>query len=107
MTKCIVYVNASIVAGIIAAMAISSTLLMADSVLASLGQSAGQKKNVECAGEMHTRNYCDGYHLAKTDALIAPGCNLEHEYRGDDKSHTKDCRDGYQNCWKESGCILP
>lgn len=107
MTKHIIYGNTSIVAGIIAVMAISSTLLMTNSVLAQLGGSVGQEKNVNCAGAMHTKNYCDGYHLAKVDAQIAPGCNIEHEYRGNDKSHTQDWRDGYKVGWKESGCIVP
>ena len=56
MTKHIVYVNTSIVAGIIAVMAISSTLLMTNSVLAQLGGSVGQEKNVKCAGAMHTQS---------------------------------------------------
>ena len=103
MTKRIVYVNASIIAGIIGALAISSTLSTTNSVLASLGESAGQKKDVHCAGELHTQNYCDGYHLGKADCE-----NPDSEkYRGNDKHHTKNWRDGYNRGWTEAQCVVP
>jgi hypothetical protein len=101
MTKHMVYVNASIVAGIIATLAVSSTLLMTNSVLASLGESAGQKKDVKCAGEMHTQNYCDGYHIGKGD------CENGNKYRGNDTHHTKNWRDGYKAGWNDNGCRTP
>lgn len=96
MAKHKAYVNASIIAGIIAALALSSTYVTTNSVSASLG-SAAQQKNVKCDNGMHTQNYCDGYHIGKGD------CEDGAKYRGDDKHHTKDWRSGYfsgyyQNC---------
>lgn len=106
MTKYKVYVNASIVAGIVAAMAISSTLLTTNSVLASLGKSSNQKKNVNCpqtTNEWHTRNYCDGYYLGRAD------CNstTSEQYRGNSSSHTENWKDGYKRGWTAAGCVIP
>ena len=100
MNKHISYFNVSIIAGIIVALAASSILSTTNSVLAS------QKKDVECAGGMHTQNYCDGYHLGQADAAIGSGCE-ESNYRGGEKSHTKDWRDGYNHGWDTSGCGSP
>jgi hypothetical protein len=99
MNKYILYTNASIVAGIIALLMISSTLLSTNSVWASL--SATQKKDHQCAGTLHTRNYCDGWHLARADASEKPNCD-DSNYRGDDKSHTKNWRDGYVQGWRSA-----
>lgn len=98
MTKHIVYVNASIIAGIIAAMAISSILPTTNSVWASSTESLTQKKDVRCDDGMHTQSYCDGYNLGISD------CEDGHKSRMHDKSHTKNWRDGYINGWRESGC---
>jgi hypothetical protein len=98
MTKHIVYFNASIIAGIIAAMAISSTLTTTNSVWASSTESLTQKKDVECSGTLHTQNWCDGYHLGLAD------CENDHKSRAHDKSHTKNWRDGYIQGWRQAGC---
>jgi hypothetical protein len=93
-----VYVNASIIAGITAILATSLTLSTTNSVLASVGETEGQKKDVKCGGEMHTQNYCDGYHIGQGD------CENGNKYRGDDKHHTKNWRDGYKAGWANKGC---
>ena len=86
MARNTAYINATIIAGIIAAMVISTTLLTTTSAMAA----SHQKKNVSCAGEKHTRNYCDGYHLGISDCKY----NADEDRR-DSKHHTKDWRDGY------------
>ncbi|MGA7369682.1 MAG: hypothetical protein WBX01_11180 [Nitrososphaeraceae archaeon] len=86
MTGNTAYVNATIIAGIIAAMVVSATLLTTTSSWA-----ATQKKNVSCAGEKHTRNYCDGYYLGIADCKE----NADKD-RSNSKHHTKDWRDGYK-----------
>ena len=100
MNKYILYTNATIVAGIITLLMISSTLLATNSVWASI-LSATQKKDHQCAGDLHTKNYCDGWHLARADASEKPNCD-DSNYRGDDKSHTKNWRDGYVQGWRSA-----
>jgi hypothetical protein len=104
MIRHIVYLNVSIIAGIVATLAVSPVFLTTNPVSASLSQ----KKDVSCAGEMHTQNYCDGYHLGRADVAEGDGppC-AESKYRGDEKSHTKDWRDGYNHGWESAGCEIP
>src|SRR5215831_11536268 len=102
MSKYILFTNATIVAGIIALLTISSTFLATNSVSATNSTlSTTQKKEHQCAGILHTREYCDGWHLARADASEKPQCDKSH-YRGDDKSHTKDWRDGYVQGWRSA-----
>lgn len=93
----IVYV-ASTITIIITALAISSTLLAATSAWATIQQ----KKNIKCdpTGELHTRNWCDGFYIGGGD------CKDGHDNRvyADDSSHTKNWRDGYMIGWFDAGC---
>ena len=42
--------------------------------------------------------YCDGYNLGISD------CEDGNKSRANDKSHTKNWRDGYLEGWREAGC---
>lgn len=86
------YVNALIVTGIITAIALTPTLLMINPVLASLGSSGGGKTET-CNGKSHTVNYCSGFYRGKGD------CEDGNSYKGYDKHHTKNWRDGYKAGW--------
>ena len=94
MIRHIVYLNLSIIAGIVATLAVSPVFLTTNPVSASLLQ----KKDLSCAGEMHTQNYCDGYHLGQADCN---GGEPVQTFRGVDPYHTKNWKDGYQRGWFE------
>ncbi|HZD35297.1 MAG TPA: hypothetical protein VE130_08845 [Nitrososphaeraceae archaeon] len=99
-------VKASMVLVLISTLAISSTILASNSALASLGESLEkkQKKDQRCAGEKHTLNFCSGYYRGRGD------CDDGNKYRGNDKHHTKNWRDGYKLGWTHGishGCMLP
>ena len=57
--------------------------------------------NVECAGDSHTQNFSDGYHLGKVD------CQARHDYRGGHNSQTKNWRDGNEAGWYRDRCRIP
>lgn len=101
MSKYNVYVNASIVAGIIAALALSPTLLMSNSAVASLESGSAGSKSERCRGENHTVNFCSGYFRGEGD------CNNDNKYKGNDKHHTSAWRTGYQHGWEDAGCSKP
>jgi hypothetical protein len=90
MNKYIVYVNASIIAGIIAAMALAPSLLMSNPVLASSLGSSSSGKTEQCNGEKHTVNYCGGFYRGVGD------CEDGNSYKGYDKHHW---RTGYKAGW--------
>ncbi|MGA7367827.1 MAG: hypothetical protein WBX01_01770 [Nitrososphaeraceae archaeon] len=98
MTKYWVYVNASIVAGIVVAIALAPTVLMTNSVLATMLGGSGGNKDQRCNGENHTINYCSGYYRGKGD------CEDGNKYKGKDKHHTSAWRTGYKAGWKQMGC---
>lgn len=101
MTKYNIYVTASIVAGIIAAMALSPTLLMSNSALASLESGSSGDKSERCNGENHTINYCSGFFRGQGD------CENGNKYKGNDKAHTSAWRSGYKAGWENKGCHTP
>ena len=63
------------------------------------GTSVG--KTVECDTSKHTKNYCDGFTIGKTD------CRDGRAYDGNSAFHTTDWKGGYRAGWTGAGCHVP
>jgi hypothetical protein len=88
---------------VISTLAISTTILASNPLLASSGESPEkkQKKTEFCRGEYHTLNFCSGYYRGEGD------CGDGNSYKGNYKHHTKNWRDGYKFGWEDNGCRIP
>jgi hypothetical protein len=85
--------KALIIATVISGLAIGPTLLMDHPVKAAPGGS------LTCDTSKHTKDYCDGFVVGKTDC--------RDKKRFDTSGHTKNWSDGYKAGWTGAGCHVP
>ncbi|HEY7081278.1 MAG TPA: hypothetical protein VH500_16390 [Nitrososphaeraceae archaeon] len=90
--------SALVVASVIAALTISPTLVT-DHLVKAADTSVG--KSLQCDSSKHTKNYCDGFTVGKTD------CRDGRKYDGNNPSHTNDWKGGYRAGWTGAGCHVP
>ncbi len=87
---------------IITALTIAPMLLTdhaAKAVSNITGTSVG--KSLQCDSSKHTKNYCDGFTIGKTD------CRDGRKYNGASSAHTNDWKGGYRAGWTGAGCHIP
>ena len=85
--------KALIIAIVISGLAIGPTLLMDHPVKAAPGGS------LTCDTSKHTKDYCDGFTVGKTDCRDGKRYNTS--------GHTKNWVDGYKAGWTGAGCHIP
>jgi len=85
--------EALIIATVISGLAIGPTLLMDHPVKAAPGGS------LTCDTSKHTKEYCDGFVVGKTDC--------RDKKRFDTSGHSKNWSDGYKAGWTGAGCHVP
>jgi hypothetical protein len=82
------------IAIIVTTLAVGPTLSMSHTVKAV-------ESSLSCSSPPHTKNYCDGFTIGKTD------CRDGKRYNGNDPTHTKDWQGGYKAGWTGAGCHVP
>ncbi len=85
--------KALIIAIVISGLAIGPTLLMDHPVKAAPGGS------LTCDTSKHTKDYCDGFTVGKTDCRDGKRYNTS--------GHTNNWVDGYKAGWTGAGCHIP
>ena len=87
-----------LIAAVIIALTIAP-ILLTDHAAKAAGTSVG--KTVQCDTSKHTKNYCDGFTIGKTD------CRDGRAYDGNSATHTTDWKGGYRAGWTGAGCHVP
>lgn len=87
-----------LIAAVIVALTIAP-ILLTDHAAKAAGTSVG--KTVQCDTSKHTKNYCDGFTIGKTD------CRDGRAYDGNSAAHTTDWKGGYRAGWTGAGCHVP
>jgi hypothetical protein len=93
MMKFSLNAKALIIATVISGLAIGPTLLMDQTVKAAPG------KSLSCDTSKHSKDYCDGFTVGKTD------CRDGNRYNT--SGHSKNWTDGYKAGWTGAGCHVP
>jgi hypothetical protein len=93
MMKFSLNAKALIIATVISGLAIGPTLLMDQTVKAAPG------KSLTCDTSKHSKDYCDGFTVGKTDCRDGKRYNTS--------GHTKNWVDGYKAGWTGAGCHVP
>jgi hypothetical protein len=93
MMKFSLNAKALVIATVISGLAIGPTLLMEQTVKAAPG------KSLTCDTSKHTKDYCDGFVVGKTDCRDGKRFNTS--------GHTKNWSDGYKAGWTGAGCHVP
>ena len=74
-------------------------MLLTDHAAKAADTSVG--KTIQCDTSKHTKNYCDGFTVGKTD------CRDGRKYNGASTAHTNDWKGGYRAGWTGAGCHIP
>jgi len=90
--------TAFVIAAVIFALSMAP-ILLTDHVVKAADTSVG--KTLQCDNSKHTKNYCDGFTIGKTD------CRDGHKYNGASTAHTNDWKGGYRAGWTGAGCRIP
>jgi hypothetical protein len=93
MMKFSLNAKALIIATVISGLAIGPTLIMDQTVKAAPG------KSLTCDTSKHSKDYCDGFTVGKTDCRDGKRYNTS--------GHTKNWVDGYKAGWTAAGCHVP
>jgi hypothetical protein len=93
MMKFSLNAKALVIATVISGLAIGPTLLMDQTVKAAPG------KSLTCDTSKHSKDYCDGFTVGKTDCRDGKPYNTS--------GHTKNWVDGYKAGWTGAGCHVP
>jgi hypothetical protein len=93
MMKFSLNAKALIIATVISGLAIGPTLLMDQTVKAAPG------KSLSCDTSKHSKDYCDGFTVGKTDCRDGKRYNTS--------GHSKNWTDGYKAGWTGAGCHVP
>lgn len=87
-----------VIAAVISALTIAPMLLTNHAAKAA-DTSVG--KTLQCDTTKHTKDYCDGFTVGKTD------CRDGRTYAGDSSAHTTNWKGGYRAGWTGAGCHVP
>ena len=91
--KCSINAKALIIAAVIAGLALAPTILTDNTVKAQ------PTKSLSCDTKKHSKDYCDGFVVGKTDCRDGKRYNTS--------GHTKNWVDGYKAGWTGAGCHVP
>ncbi len=95
MMKFSLNAKALIIATVISGLAMGPILVMDQTVKAQ------PTKSLTCDTSKHTKDYCDGFVVGKTD------CRDGRKYDGNSPSHTTNWKGGYRAGWTGAGCHVP